>query len=312
MLALACVGDGSRLVAAGERGIVLASVDGGRSWTQSAVPVQVSLTTLHFADDRHGWAAGHGGVVLRSDDGGASWRLQLDGVRAAALALEAAQAGGDAGAIARARRLVDDGPDKPWFDIDVDATGRGLVVGAYGLAFATDDGGARWRPFAGALPDPKGLHLYALRRAGARAWIAGEQGLVLRADGQAGAGGFAPLDFPYKGSLFGLLRTARGSLLAYGLRGNAWRSVDAGASWQRVEPATTAALSGAAVLGGDGLALLSQAGELFASSDDGATWRRQPVGAAPGATAVLAAGPQAVVVAGLGGVRRIEWPSSAA
>ncbi|MEP6505589.1 MAG: glycosyl hydrolase, partial [Betaproteobacteria bacterium] len=46
MLALARAG--SRIVAAGERGLVLHSDDGGRAWTQAHVPVQVSLTALRF------------------------------------------------------------------------------------------------------------------------------------------------------------------------------------------------------------------------------------------------------------------------
>ena len=54
---------GTRLVAAGERGIVLYSDDAGKSWRQAAVPVSVSLTALQFVDGKNGWAVGHQGVV---------------------------------------------------------------------------------------------------------------------------------------------------------------------------------------------------------------------------------------------------------
>src|SRR5512134_1715805 len=54
---------GARLVAVGERGIVLLSDDEGAHWEQVPVPVSVSLTAVRFADERLGWAVGHGGVV---------------------------------------------------------------------------------------------------------------------------------------------------------------------------------------------------------------------------------------------------------
>ncbi|MBI3367277.1 MAG: glycosyl hydrolase, partial [Burkholderiales bacterium] len=75
---LAVARAGQRLVAVGERGTVLLSDDGGASWRQAPVPVQVTLTSVRFIDPRTGWAAGHGGVILRSDDGGQSWTKQLD------------------------------------------------------------------------------------------------------------------------------------------------------------------------------------------------------------------------------------------
>ena len=57
---------GQRLVAVGERGIVLLSDDNGQRWRQAQVPVSVSLTAVQFVDDRRGWAVGHLGVVLHS------------------------------------------------------------------------------------------------------------------------------------------------------------------------------------------------------------------------------------------------------
>jgi photosystem II stability/assembly factor-like uncharacterized protein len=95
---LAVARTGKRLVAAGERGIVLLSDDGGNSWHQAQVPVSTTLTALQFVDPRNGWAVGHLGVVLQTTDAGATWTLQLDGQRAAALAVNGAQNGGTASA----------------------------------------------------------------------------------------------------------------------------------------------------------------------------------------------------------------------
>src|SRR5881392_2872753 len=70
---------GDRLVAVGERGIVIFSDDHGGRWQQAKVPVSVTLCAVRFIDKRQGWVVGHAGVVLATRDGGSSWSKQLDG-----------------------------------------------------------------------------------------------------------------------------------------------------------------------------------------------------------------------------------------
>ena len=184
---LAVASAGHRLVAAGERGTILYSDDGGNAWRQAQVPVQASLSAVQFIDARLGWAVGHLGVVLHSADGGATWSKQLDGIQAAQLALRAAaEATGpeQAHAQADAQRLVDDGPDKPFLDVHFDGPRNGYVLGAYNLLFRTADGGATWQLWQGRAANPKGLHLYGMRGAGGALYIAGEQGLLLRSTDQ--------------------------------------------------------------------------------------------------------------------------------
>ena len=300
---LAVARAGRRLVAAGERGIVRVSDHDGATWAQARVPVQVSLTALHFADARRGWAAGHLGVILRTDDGGATWTRQLDGITAAQLALAAAP---DESARQRAQRLMGEGPDKPFFDLDLAGT-RGLAVGAYGLAVETRDGGASWQPVAPArLPNPKGLHLYAARWLGRQLFVAGEQGLLLRSSD--GGESFEPLASPYKGSFFGLLPTRAGSLIAFGLRGHAFRSTDAGSSWEKLETGVPLSLSAGIERADGSLLLLAQNGDLLSSRDDGRRFERLPA-ARPLPAAALAAGTgNQVVVAGLRGIERMNAP----
>src|SRR5215471_7954130 len=73
---------GNRLVAVGQRGVVLVTNDAGATWKQSPVPVASDLTSVFFVDEEHGWAVGHDGVILRSGDGGATWNVQLTGRQA--------------------------------------------------------------------------------------------------------------------------------------------------------------------------------------------------------------------------------------
>ena len=300
---LAVARAGRRLVAAGERGIVRVSDDDGASWSQARVPVQVSLTALHFADARRGWAAGHLGVILRTDDGGATWTRQLDGIAAARQVLAAAP---DEPARQRAQRLADEGPDKPFFDLDL-AGPRGLAVGAYGLAFETRDGGARWQPVAAArLPNPKSLHLYATRWLDRQLFVAGEQGLLLRS--LDGGETFEPLASPYKGSFFGLLPTRAGSLIAYGLRGHAFRSMDGGGSWEKLETGVPLTISAGIERADGSVLLLAQNGDLLASRDDGRRFERLPATRPLPAASLAAAAGGRVVVAGLRGLERMPAP----
>ncbi|WP_205665100.1 WD40/YVTN/BNR-like repeat-containing protein [Caldimonas tepidiphila] len=288
---------GARIVAVGERGVIALSDDGAKTWRQArAVPVSVTLTAVQFVDDRHGWAVGHGGVVLHTADAGESWVQQLDGVRAARLALEAAQAeagraGADEAAAARrlkdAQLLVDDGPDKPFLDLRFSDARNGLVVGAYNLCFATSDGGRSWRPLMDRLPNPRALHLYAVRRQGELVLVAGEQGLLMRSTD--GGASFTALKSPYEGSWFTLALQPDGAVLAAGMRGQVWSSGDRGESWTRLEGAPPVSFVHAAP-GERGMLLANQAGQFFEVPDQGTTLRALPLRPLPPLTHALPLG----------------------
>jgi photosystem II stability/assembly factor-like uncharacterized protein len=305
---LAVARAGTRLVAVGERGTVLLSDDHGASWRQTAVPVRVTLTAVRFVDERLGWAAGHQGVILHTRDGGASWVKQLDGIRAAALIAEAARGGSDERAKRSAQRFVDDGSDKPFFDIEFADAKRGWAVGAYNLAFATTDGGASWQPIVAQLPNSSARHLYAVRASGAtQVVIAGEQGLLLKsADGGAS---FAALGSPYKGSFFGLLAARSGTLIAHGLRGNAFRSTDGGARWDKLDTGVPVSISASAELPDGTLALVGQTGELLTSRDDGRSFARAGAASQPlPASGLAATADGRWVLATLRGTHRVALP----
>lgn len=298
---LAVTRAGERLVAVGERGTVLLSDDHGASWTQAKVPVQATLTSVSFSDARTGWAAGHLGVILRSEDGGASWHKQLDGIQAASSALRAAQAAGDATAIANAKRLVDEGADKPFFDLEFINAQRGFAVGAYGLMMATADGGNSWA--AVNLPNPKSLHLYGLRASGTTLLIAGEQGLLLRSTD--GGASFDPLESPYKGSFFGLLHSAQ-AWVAYGLRGTAYRSTDAGNQWEKLATGVHTAIGAGAALPGGSFVLLDQTGDMLLGRAGLAALERVVAPESLPASGLALAADGQLVLSTLRGMRRLS------
>lgn len=301
---LAVARAGSRLVAAGERGIIIISDDNGTSWQQAKVPTSVNLTALRFVDAKRGWAVGHMGIVLHTEDGGLSWRKQLDGEEVARLAVEAVRDSEDERAIKLANYLVSDGPDKPFFSIWMDAQGRGFITGAFNLMFRTDDGGEHWRYWSPRVKNPFGLHLYDITPLGEDFIIVGEQGLLLRSDD--GGEHFAPLETPYEGTWFGILATRAGSLIAYGLRGNAYVSYDGGDNWQPCETGSKASFSAAIELNDGRVVLANQAGLLFASADQGRSF--QPLKGLPGLpfASLTQAESGELILSGLRGLSRIE------
>ncbi len=303
---LAVTRAGQRLVAVGERGTVLWSDNAGLSWQQAQVPVQVTLTAVHFVDARTGWAVGHLGVILKTEDAGQTWTLQLDGVRAALAVADAARTSSDERVQHAAQRFDAEGPDKPFLDVDFSDAQHGFAVGAYNLAFATVDGGKTWTPALDRLPNAKNLHLYGVRYVGGHVFVVGEQGLLLKST-DAGST-FVALASPYKGSFFGLLAARSGTLLAYGLRGHVLRSADQGAHWDDVQTGVPRSFSGAVELDGGALALLSQTGDLLLSRDDG----RTVTAIAPQGGPLPACGAAAVngqlVLASLRGLRRQTAP----
>ena len=288
-------------MAVGQRGHILYTDQGGDGWRQAKVPVSSDLVAVWFATPQLGWAVGHDGVVLHSADGGASWSLQLDGRRAAA-ALQAAYSGAaaDAQLRAEAQRNVAQGPDKPFLDVCFTDARHGYVVGAFGLIFRTEDGGQHWQPWMHRTDNPRGLHLNSIRAHHGTLFIAGEQGLMLRA--APGSEHFAAVPMPYQGSWFGMLATPQ-SLLAFGLRGNAWRSTDAGASWQQVATSVQTGLTAGVALDAQRLVLVSHAGQVLSSTDGGASFSRV-AGAKPGhAAAVQGDGKGGLVIGGARGLR---------
>ena len=263
---LAAAVAGKRWVAVGERGLALVSDDRGQSWRQAQVPVSVTLTAVAFADAHRGYATGHGGAVLGSNDGGLTWARLLDGRTIASTMLEAAARGGDESRRKAAERMLADGPDKPLLDLAVSSPTEAFVVGAYGLALTTSDGGKTWALASGLLDNPKSLHLYAIRRRGSIVVIAGEQGLLLRSEN--GGRTFRRLASPYQGSFFTLELLSATDIVTAGMRGNVWRSTDAGDSWHQLPLPSPAAITGSSLRPDGSFILASQAGQVITGTGD--------------------------------------------
>ena len=175
-----------------------------------------------------------------------------------------------AGKGTQAQRLVDQGPDKPFLDVHFFDAQRGLVVGAYGAIFATQDGGKTWRSRRADVPNPTGRHLNHLLVQGESVYLAGEQGALFHAATPDGA--FKLVQTPYAGTFFGIFASGQGDLLAYGLRGNVWRNPAGTDTWDKVATPAPVTITAGARLSDGRLILVDEAGKLLLSRDHGQTF----------------------------------------
>jgi photosystem II stability/assembly factor-like uncharacterized protein len=225
---------GSTLIAVGPRGTLLRSTDSGGHWQAAELPLSADLTSVRFSAPDTAWAVGHDAVILKSTDSGASWVRVLDG-RLLLKTLQQAAQGNAQLAKDIERTMSQSASPDVWpaalFDLMFIDAERGFAVGAFGCC---------WPPPTAARPGSRRRTAATTNAAstsmpssgeGGRPYIAGEQGVLLRLD--AAGQRFVRVETPYKGSYFGLA-TSGEAVLAYGLRGNAFLSSDAGASWRKL------------------------------------------------------------------------------
>ena len=258
----------------GERGHVLTSVDGGRTWFQAKVPTRSLLNAVTTAGSDLAWTVGHGPVILRSADGGASW----------------------------VRQNLPESVVEPLLDVWFADEQRGIAIGAFGRVLTTEDGGDSWQ--AGSIDDRE-PHANAIAQGPEQAlYIAAEFGTLFRSIDLGRS--WTALPVPNGGSLFGILALGDGSLLAHGLGGRLLRSTDGGLGWAEIETGSADTLV-AGLLRHDGTVLLGGLrGTLLISRDGGRTfeakWR-------PGRQAISAfvdLAPQGILLLGEGGFEVIH------
>ena len=310
---------GKRLICVGQRGHILYSDDQGKKWIQARVPVSSDLVAVYFPSPQKGWAVGHDGVVLHSSDGGSSWIKQFDG-RAAAQVMASYHKGwkncaschdkmettkgtsqGSEGALmADLKSFTEQGPDKPFLDVWFENDTTGFIVGAYNLIFRTVESGKTWEPWFDRTENSKRFHLYAIRPIGEELFISGEQGLILKLDRKSGR--FKAQKTPYNGSFFGI--TGKGAVVvAFGLRGNVFRSPNSGSLWQKVETGVQAGLTGGTLTEDGRIVLVSQNGDVLVSSDDGVSFKPVKMDQSIYATSITSISKDTLLIAGLRGVQ---------
>lgn len=263
------------VLAVGEHGALIRSDDFGKSWTQIRIPFSGTFTGIAFGNTHYGWVIGHDSRVLATNDGGGTWAEQpLPKAEVALLSLYAQ----DARACA--------------------------AVGAFGAFYTTVDAGRSWNERKVLDED---LHLNSVSHGqGTTFFVAGERGTLLRFHDLRATP--VVLHTGYEGSMNGVLLLNDKALLAYGLRGHAFRSTDEGITWTASVGLPPVLLSTALQLKSGTVILAGEARCFFVSNDGGKTFSAWDPGLNT-AVAKMVEMPDGTVLAfGEAGVSRLPAP----
>ena len=146
------------MLAAGERGRMIRSTDYGEHWRTVEIPTFAHFTRMDFADDKRGVIADDSGRVWLTADAGASWQsiftadqpltsiARMNGQTFMAVGRNGSVWRGDAAANQWKKLAV--GLDSVEL-ADVACSGvSGIIVGKWGAAAITTDGGESWVRYA--------------------------------------------------------------------------------------------------------------------------------------------------------------------
>jgi len=184
----------SEAVAVGADGAVLATRDGGAAWRRVPLPIDKPHRLLAAALDGAGrlWVAGEMGTLLVSADRGGSFAKAAEprDVGLNGVAFADAATGWVIGEFGEARATADGG--RTWTTVEaaprsLTATAAcggatGVAVGLEGTVVLTADGGASWTPVATPTREP----LFAVACADGRWTAVGDRGAVLAGTIKAG------------------------------------------------------------------------------------------------------------------------------
>lgn len=158
--------------AVGKGGLILATRDGGETWTPQKSGVTVDLRSVWFIDQDKGFVAGDEGSILRTTNGGRTWQAGRYPVKARHTVIQFVDSRRGFVLTDKAHILQTTDGGEVWAPVALpgvnDVHGMsfadgetGLVVGAGGdkldapRAIRTDDGAKTWREITIEKPKPK-------------------------------------------------------------------------------------------------------------------------------------------------------------
>lgn len=248
-LMLDVVDAGDRAVAVGERGHILVSETRRDGWRQiENVPTRSNLTAVTAIDGRV-FAVGHDSVVLRSDDGGLTWARKR--------------------VVLFSRDIPDPRNGGPLLDVMFIDKDNGFAVGAYATLLRTTDGGETWN-YVDVLsrgdtsPAPEVTDETATPTESDDSWNFDSAAL--------------DLDEETDPHLNAITRTGNGNLFIVAERGAAFRSIDGGAQWERIQLPYEGSMFGVIGGPGDRVVCFGLRGNVYESSDLGTTWEKRDTG----------------------------------
>ena len=152
------------------------TADGGATWKDVSPDPSAVVQDCSFVSGGHGWVVGQDGVIFRTTDGGASWARQHAAVGASVFFTGVG--------------FVD--ADNGWVTALCFPPAFGGVGTGWGVILHTTDGGMTWvQQDCGVVPST----MTSAALDAQSAWVAGNEGLVMRTVDGGGAG-FTPQSRP--------------------------------------------------------------------------------------------------------------------
>jgi photosystem II stability/assembly factor-like uncharacterized protein len=217
---------GNRLVAVGDRGVVLLSDDNGASWRRVDSGTDELLTAVLFTSPDEGWAVGQDSTILHTADSGLHWSAQFSAA----------------------------GNDQALFSVASLGPNHLVATGAYALMLETTNANT-WT--AVKLPNlDEDYHLNCVMRHGDDVVVTGESGHAFVRHGDT----WTPMPVPYDGSQFGCLAGRDGAIYSFGLRGSFFVSTPQTPAWTRIDTGEQRSLFGGTILASGAFALVGSNG----------------------------------------------------
>jgi len=242
-----CFTDARNGFAVGHDAVVLATTDGGVSWS-------VKYSDVLGSDDDAG-AEENMDEIDYSDD------IYSDDIYSDDLY-------SDDPYDAEEDYAAPDTSGAPFLDVLCAENGNIIAVGGFGYFIQSSDGGETWKKRMSDLDNRDGWHLYGITQVPGSdtLLVAGEKGILFRSR-DAGRT-WTKLDSPYAGSLFGINAISKEMLVTYGLQGNVFVSTNQGDSWRRVKSGVTRALNDSVTLNDGTVVLVGGSGVVLVSHDN--------------------------------------------
>ncbi|MDI6765969.1 MAG: YCF48-related protein [Bacteroidota bacterium] len=245
----------------GDRGTLLHTTNGGKTWTRRLQgtlfeSAGVLFSSVHFIDNFVGTVVGGGGVILRTMDGGLNWTVQTSGVTHSLndMLFFNTYEGFVVGSNGTILRTTNGGND--WFNnsgytnkslnsISFSDSYNGVAVGDDGIILHTTNKGIDW------LPRNSGTNL-RLKSVSLRSNIGvaiGEQGIILRTSDAGNS--WSKQTSVITNTLNEVYFFDDNTGIAVGLNGAIIRTTDGGLTWVILPSVTNNSLYGVSILDGN-------------------------------------------------------------
>ncbi|HLA27167.1 MAG TPA: YCF48-related protein [Syntrophales bacterium] len=237
----------------GNRGLMLNTLDGGKTWKKDSPVTEHALYGIAFADGE-GWIVGQKGTILHSSDGGKSWQRQESNCEDSLMGVSFLN------------------------------KQRGVAIGGGGTIVTTENGGKSWEknPFdvTGFLPDnllEKGvvtLNFYSVFFLdSSHGWIVGDGGLVLFSSD--GGKKWKVYSVGLFSNLFSVFFRDALNGWAAGQNGLLLHTVDGGKRWEKAETGTEDSLYRVCVK--ENFWVAAGANGALLHSKDGKNWEKSKI-----------------------------------